>query len=259
MTQLVSRQFLSLTLVSIGVSVFSVPVSALEAKGDKAVTSSAELGVLATSGNSSSQTVNARLSALYDLPQWRYQGAIAAASAATSDPDVQGSDLETSAERYALDLQADRKLKNDHSLFVKANYDDDRFSGFDYETGFALGYGHQVIKTPDRSFRIEVGPGYRISQPEIGDSEDEALLSTTFLFNQGLGETSEFEQTLAIDAGEERAISTSVSSLTAKINGALAMKLSLVLRHNSEPAFNNLGAEKGSMERETAVTLVYTF
>lgn len=223
------------------------------------VSAAAEFGFLSSNGNSDSQSVNANFRATYDLPQWKYQGALMGLSAATADPDVPGSELVTSAERYALDLQADRKLESDHSFFGKFNYDDDRFSGFEHEIGFVVGYGRQVIQSETQQFRIEIGPGYRVSKPDIGESQNEALLSTAFLFNQHLGETSAFNQSLLLEAGDERTISTSVTSLSAQIIGQLAMKLSLTMKHNSDPAFDENSIEKASVDKETSINLVYSF
>lgn len=242
-----------------GVSLALSGSSALAKESADPFSAEAEFGYLSANGNSDSQSVNARLSATYDLPQWKYQSALMALSAATADPDTPNSELVSSAERYALDLQADRKLASDHSFFGKINYDDDRFSGFEYETGFAVGYGRQVIKSDRRQFRIEIGPGYRVSKPDVGDSQDEALLSTAFLFKQKIGETSAFNQSLLVDAGEERSISTSVTSLSAQIYGQLAMKFALTIRHNSEPGVNESSVVKASVDKETSINLVYAF
>ena len=224
------------------------------------LTAQAELGFLMSSGNSESRSINGKLSAEYNLEKWKYKGAIDGLSAASADPDVPGSEMETSAQRYGFNLQADRKLQNNHSLFVKGSYDDDRFSGFDYETSASLGYGHQVIKSPRRNFRVEVGPGFRISQPEVGEREDEAVIATSFLFDQRIGDTSKFSQILDIDAGDERTISTSVTSLSAQIVGQLAMKLSFTMKHNSDPAIDeDTNIEKESLDKETSINLVYSF
>lgn len=228
------------------------------AEVDKPFTAQAEFGYLSSNGNSDSQSVNGKLAGTYDQQFWRWQGAVMALSAATGDPATPSEDLVTSAERYGLDLQADRKLSDYNSLFVKANYDDDRFSGFAYQSGFAFGYGHQLIDNNRQKFRIEVGPGFRKVEFDDGITEEEALLSTAFLFSQKLGETSSFSQSLAIDAGDQRSISTSVTSLSAQIIGQLAMKFSLTIAHNSDPAIVE-GLEKASVDKETSINLVYSF
>lgn len=223
------------------------------------LSASAEFGVISASGNSESRSVNGKFSAVYDVEKWKYAGAIEGLNtAASADPDSVNSEVVSSAERYALDVQADRKLQNDHSLFVKANYDDDRFSGFDYETGFAVGYGHQVVKTENRQFRIQVGPGFRISAPDVGESQDEALISSSFNYQHKVSDSSAFAQVLDIDAGDERTKSQSITSLTSQIAGRLAMKLSLAIRHNSDPGFDVNSVQKGSVDRETSINLVYT-
>lgn len=246
-------------VVTIFSLVMAVGVTNAAEKPDKPLAAAVEFGFLFSNGNSDTQSLNARLNASYDLKDWRYQGSLQGLSAATADPTLPGSELVTSAERYALDLQLDRKLVNNHSMFVKTNYDEDRFSGFDYQAGLGIGYGRQLVKTDTRDLRVELGPGFRVSKPDIGESEDEATLSTALLLKQAIAGTSSFNQFLYVEAGKERAITTSETSVSAQIYGQLAMKLALNIKHNSNPALDVNAVEKASVDKVIAVNLVYSF
>ena len=69
-----------------------------------------------------------------------------------------------------------------------------------------------------------------------------------------LSKSSNFQQTLIADAGEESTILKSISSIKAQINGSLAMKVSLTIKNTSDVPE---GVEE--TDSETAVTLVYGF
>lgn len=252
------RQWLALAVLSSTLPLASVAV-ALENNNGEPIDAQAEFGYLSSNGNSDTQSVNGKFSLGYDLEKWRYHGFIMGLSASAADPGVASDELVVSAERYALDAQADRKLDDGHSLFAKVNYDDDRFSGFEYEALAAIGYGHQVVKTDRRTLRVEVGPGFRVAESVAGLTQEEALVATALIYDHKIGETSRFNQNLNIDAGDERTISTSVTSITAQIYGQLAMKFSLSIKHNSSPAIDELGVEKASVDKETSVNLVYSF
>ena len=109
-----------------------------------------EFGLLSTSCNSEGQTINSQLTLLKDTTNWTYKSTLATLSSSTNQ--------ETSAEKYSIELQADKKLSEDKSLFFLLVSEDDRFSGFDYQTNIGLGYGQQVVETSEHDLRLEVGP-----------------------------------------------------------------------------------------------------
>ena len=206
-----------------------------------------ELGYVATSGNTDTQTVNAKMKLKQELAVWENTFAVEALNTAESD--------QTSAERYLANAQANRSMTDQDFLFGLVNYEDDRFSGFQFESLVALGYGRRLINTDQSTLDVEVGPGVRFVKPDQAPSDEEGILRFAARYGVEISDTSRFEQTFSADAGEDRVISKSVSSLTSNINGSLAMKISLTVRNNSEPA----QATNDKTDTETAVTLVYSY
>ena len=140
-------------------------------------------------------------------------------------------------------------------MFFAVNYEDDRFSGFDNQITLAAGYGRRLINDENtQTLDVEVGPGYRISKLEDGDSVDEAVLRLGGKYFLSLSENSDFQQSLLADIGEDTTITKSISSLKAQINGRLAMKMSLTLKHTSD-----VPDDVDNTDAETSVTLVYGF
>jgi putative salt-induced outer membrane protein len=216
----------------------------------KALIGQSELGYVQTSGNTKTQTLNAKLKINQNISAWENSYSLEALNASQGE--------QTSAEKYAAKAQGNRLLTAKDYAFGLLAYDDDRFSGFDYEATTAVGYGRKVIDQAKMKLSFEAGPGVRITQLPDADQETESILRAAGNFEYGFTDTSKFEQTLSTEAGEDRVISKSVSSLSSQIVGSLAMKLSVAAKNNSDPAVL-LGQSLKKNDVETAVTLVYGF
>ena len=99
-----------------------------------------------------------------------------------------------------------------------------------------------------------MGPGYSFAKKDDGESANGVIVRGAAEYNWVLSETSTFRQLVSTEVGSDNTKSKSETSLSAKINGSLAMKLSFIMNHNS-----NADAGKKKLDTETAVTLVYTF
>ena len=100
----------------------------------------------------------------------------------------------------------------------------------------------------------EVGGGARQANLRDGTTQDEAIvrLNADYLWN--ISDTSEFNQTLAIEAGSDNRYTETVTKLTANIRDSFSVVLSYTIQNNSDiPA--------GTVKRDTftAVALEYTF
>lgn len=208
----------------------------------------AELGYVSTGGNTETESLNAKAKGEIDRESWRHTLALEALK--TSDQDT------TTAERYAANLESNYKLgeTKKNFLFVMVNYEDDRFSGYDYRVTEAIGYGRRVIETPKLILDLEIGPGARQSKLDSGDTDSETMVRGAAKLGWNVSDTSKFTEELSTDVGEDVTITKSVTALTAKVNGSLATKLTYTIKNTSKvPA----GFEK--TDTETAVTLVYSF
>src|SRR5690554_6930298 len=93
----------------------------------------AELGVLVTSGNSEETKVNGRLGLIHETGTWRNSGDFSSKYTEAED--------ETTAEEYKAALEADYKFDDQQYWFVRGSWEDDRFSGYDFESTLTTGYG----------------------------------------------------------------------------------------------------------------------
>ena len=231
-------------------SVTALPMSVAAEEAKSVWTGGAELGFVLTSGNTETQTVNGKVDLTKDLETWRNNAKLEALN--TSE------DESTSAEKYIAAWKSDYKFDNANFLFISAQYDDDRFSGFDYQASTAVGYGRRILDNETHLLDLEAGPGFRrskISEVAEGqdDVEDEGILKLAGKYRYNFSKTAEFSEDLTVDIGEESTISKSVTAVKAQIVGKLAMKISYTVKHTSE-----VPAETKSTDRETALTLVYS-
>ncbi len=206
----------------------------------------AELGIVVTDGNTETRNINGKAGIEHEVEKFRNTAQFETSSAA----DVDG----TSAERYLLSGKSSYKYNQFDYAFVTAQYDDDRFSGFDYQASIAAGYGRRLIASDKTKLDVEIGPGYRETKTGLGDTEGDAILRLAAEFAHKISDTSKFKQSLVSEVGEDNTISKSVSSLTAQVAGSLATKISLTIKNTSDTP---PGVE--DTDTETAVTLVYSF
>lgn len=213
-----------------------------------------ELGMLITSGNSESTSINSRLGLMHEVERWRNTGEFRSAFAEAGD--------RTSAEKYRLALESDYKFTERQYWFVRGVYDDDRFSGYAYQSNLTTGYGNRVWEQGERSFLdLSIGGGYRHDRLEVANAdgertEEEAIGRLAGQFDYGLSANALFRQKLSTEVGFEDndTISLSETSVQATVVGNLSMKVAYLVEHVSDaPA----GTEK--TDTETSLTLLYGF
>ena len=213
---------------------------------------SAELGYVSTSGNSETDTLNAKAATSTDREEWRHKIEITALKSSSEDALNQSV---TTAEKYTLMGQSDYKLEGKNFLFGVINYENDKFSGYDYRISEAIGYGRRVIEDSDLVMDLEIGPGSRQSKvTSTGKTESDALIRAAAKIDWTVSKTSKVGEVLTLEVDEDVTITKSVSSLSSQIEGNLSMKVTYTYKKTSE-----VPAGVDDTDTETAITLVYNF
>jgi len=205
-----------------------------------------ELGIVTTTGNTETETINAKARAVTEREKWRHTVFVESLNSSNGG--------DTTAERYVVNGQSDYKFGEHNYFFVMVNYENARFSGYDYRVSEALGYGRRVIGNAALTLDLEIGPGARQSKLDTGGSEDELTVRGAAKLAWKISDTSTFTQDLNTDVGEDTTVTKSVTALTAQVNGSLATKITYTIKNTSGVP---VGVEK--TDTETAVTLVYSF
>jgi putative salt-induced outer membrane protein YdiY len=220
---------------------------------------SGEFGVLTASGNTNASTFKAALTSEHEMPRWSnsYQSEIVYKQNKTETDTI------VTAKRFLVNAQLDYKLPSKNNrLFIFAEYSNDRFSGFRYQSAFAAGWSAHAWKNQESQLRYSVGPGYAHAQREVigeeaGKSYDvfnEMIIRASLDYRLSLSDSARFRQFISTEAGQKTNRSRSETTLTASIIESLAMKLSFVMIYND-----------GTLQRiddlstETSISLVYQF
>jgi len=207
-----------------------------------------ELGFTQTSGNTETQSLIAKLSLGYKQNSWEHN--IELEGLRSEDGNA------VTSERYGINLQSNYSLSERNHLFGKGRYEEDRFSGYDYQTSLIGGYGHHFIKNERTDLKIEVGAGVRQSKLNVAGSQadEEGVGFAGLNFSQKIATHSEFTQDFRVEAGSDNIYSESDTGFKVNVTDQVAMKLSVLVQNNSDVPPNT---EK--TDTITAVTLVYNF
>lgn len=231
----------ALTQAGLAVSL-SMPTLSLAAwKGE------AGAGLLSTSGNSETQSINGKFVLEYLAVQWKNRFA----ATALNNGDEEG----TTAERYTIGDQLDYNFDPQNYVFGAVDYEKDLFGGFRERTVETLGYGRRILIGPVHTLDAEIGAGARqtVAQ-ETREEQDEFIGRFSGKYGWVISETSAFSQALRVESGSENTFSEAVSELKLSIIGNLFLSLSFTVRNNTDVA-----PETKKTDSVTAVNVAYSF
>ncbi|MDE2119848.1 MAG: DUF481 domain-containing protein [Betaproteobacteria bacterium] len=209
-------------------------------------TGSAELGGVATTGNSRTSSLDGKFTLGYASGPWSsdlHLEVLRASAAGT-----------TTANRLFGELNTRRTLDGRDYVFGDLRGTHDTFSGYRYQSSAAVGLGRELLHTPAVDLRAELGPGYRLAQVDGGPTQRNAVVRAHGAFVYRFTSKAHFDQSLTAIAGSDNTEIDSVTALTTAITGALALKLSYTVLHNTTVP---LGRKK--TDTYTAINLVYSF
>ena len=206
----------------------------------------ATLGYLATSGNTENSTLNTAVEVGFTTGQWEHIANAAAISAAENEV--------TTAEAYQLGWKSERNLTDKDFVFGLLEWRKDNFGAFDTQFSQTVGYGRRLVKTDKHRLNVEAGVGARQSETQAGLSENETIFRGGAYYKWLFSETAEFRQDLTVESGSENTYFESVSAVSAKLLGNLALVASFTVKHNTDvPVLTE------ETDTFTALSLEYAF
>ena len=219
----------------------SSPEAAAEWKGK------GEVGAVMARGNSDADTVNLKLDMATEVDVWKHGFGLLALRA-TNDGDK-------TAERYGAYWQSDRKFGDRSYWFGGLRYEDDRFSGFDYQASATTGVGRKFIDTDATKFSGQVGVGYKRLKAALGGrTESEAIAAGELKFEHALTETTKIIDKLVVEAGSSNTFVANDLALQVKMSDRFSLAAGIGVRYNSDPP----GGLK-TTDTLTTLNLVYGF
>lgn len=215
-----------------------------------------ELGIIVTTGNTETTSIKAKLSAHHELERFSNDYVIEGLYKEDEITNDEGEEVsETTAQQYFISGQANYKLDNPNKrIFGFLSYEDDRFSGFDYQSTVAAGYSEILWDDESSKFEYSVGPGYSYDKLNNGETVQGVILRAALDYRWNISETAVFRQLASTEIGSDNVKSKSETSVSARLYEDLSMKVALSLDHNSD-----VPAGRDNLDTQTSVTLVYTF
>jgi putative salt-induced outer membrane protein len=233
-----NKRFLTLVVLS-----FLAPVAgASEWKG------TGEFGLVISSGNADTETLNAKLGITREMEKWLHEAHILALRA-------KGDDV-TTADRWEVGAKTGYKFDDRRYVFGAVRHEDDDFAPFERQTAVTAGYGHIVIKEEATHLSFEVGPGYRWADPQTWelDSDGDFILRGAMDFKHNINASTSIYDALLIEAGSDNTFAQNDFGVMVKMSESFALKAGLLMRHNTD-----VGPGIKKTDTLTTVNLVYGF
>ena len=239
------------TFVMIAALAAPASLVAQDAEPESPWSGKATLGYLATSGNTENSTLNTGVELGYKTGDWAH---VATASAVNASAIDASGDDSTTAEAYDVGWKSERNFTDNDFMFGRLDWRKDRFGGFDTQFTQTVGYGRRLIDADKHKLNAEIGAGARQSETQLGVEEDETIFRGGMYYKWLVSETSEFRQDLTAEGGEDNTYIESVTALSARVFGDVALVASYTIKHNTDVA-----ADLEETDTYTALSLEYSF
>lgn len=235
-----------------------VSLIALTAPAQAQWTGKAELGFLQSGGNTESASANTKVDLTHETRRWKNNSAIAALYSENAEFST--------AERYEARHQVDYKINDKLSWFGALRGEQDRFSGFAYQTTVSTGASYQFIETTDTKLDFSLGAGYKRSKPETlikseagevldrieGDVETDMVGTLGSNYEHSFTETTKVTNKLLAEFGGDNTGIANDLALQVSMTQSLALAVGFGIRYNSDPP-----PLSESTDTLTTINLVY--
>ena len=237
-----------------GVLAAAVPLAARADDQPMGWSGKGQAGYVMSRGNSDTDAANAKLDLNLLRNDWKHNLLLEGLFGRSTGI--------TSAERWDVRLQSDYTFSPRWFSFGALSYEDDRFSGFQYQASASGGIGYKFLDSDTTRLSAQIGVGYRSLRPEIiTKDETGAVVNRTPLQTQ-----SEAVGTAGIDFTHQFNPSTKVTDkLTAEsgssntsIKNDLALEVKMSKKLSLAAGFSVLENTKppaGVKQTDTITTL----
>ena len=221
-----------------------------------------DLGLINTSGNTETTSLQGKIDARQTLEKWENQYILSTLFKEDQVTKDDGSkSKEKTAEKHFGSLKSAYLIGVEKSyLFGYVSYTDDKFGAYRTYTTVAMGYGDWLYSTPKLQWFVEAGPGYFEGKKPDADNpgsytiESGAILRAATELIWKFSSNAEFKQLLSVESGSDNTRTISESSVAASLTNAMKMKVGVNIANDTDVA-----PGKKKTDTTTFVNLVYSF
>ena len=204
-------------------------------------TAKGEAGLVSARGNTHTDSANAKFDIADELEKWKHAFGFSGVYAAD--------EVGATAQRWEVHEQSDYKYSARTFGFESIRYEDDRFSGFQYQSTFALGVGHHFIATEKTKLDAQIGAGYKVFETRDaladdgitvipGERKSQAVAQAGVTFERVLTPTTKITDKFLTEAGSDNTSVQNELSLQVKINNSFALAAGYSVHYNTDPPGN---------------------
>ncbi len=207
----------------------------------------ASLGVLTTSGNSETRSINGKFTLDYQKDAVRNSFLSQAVNAAD--------DGETTGERYLVTDKIDFTFYERNYAFLAGEFEKDMFGGIRQRTSETAGLGRHILSGPTHVFDVELGAGARQQTAQDTREKDSDFIGRFGAdYRWKLSDTSGFRQKIKVESGASNTFTESMTELKLYVIGNMFASLTFTVQNNSDVSE---GLKK--TDSTTAVNFSYAF
>ncbi len=229
------------------------------ARADSQWASRSELGYALSRGNTDTDNGNLKFDIAHLLNNWIFSFGLDALYGSTNGIGT--------AQRWDAHTQADYKLTEKTFWFGKLEYQDDRYSGFQYQTSAATGLGRIFLQSDSDKLTAQLGVGIRRLRPEQlirddagavieripGESTDDGVATGAVSYEHNFNASTKLLEALSVESGRANTLLKNNLGLQVKMCSALSLAVSYSYIRNSSPPATVLS----KTDQLTTVNLVY--
>ncbi len=197
-----------------------------------------EAGLAVASGNTDTKSGNAKLVIGKKVEAWEHSVGFAG--------NYIADDVGTTGQRFELFGETRYQFNPRDFWFGGARYEDDRFSGFEYQAVLSTGVGRKFIDTDNVKFSGQVGVGYKVYETRdtidpdtlaliLGDRDSAAALIGGFDYSNKLTDTTTVFDKFGFEAASGNTFLQNEIGVAVKMSDSLALAVALAVRHNTDP------------------------
>jgi putative salt-induced outer membrane protein len=250
-----------MTRASLTVIVGAICAVALStaARAESAWAARSALGYALARGNSDSDNGNLKFEIAHTYDRWIEAFGTDALYGRTNGIGT--------AQRWEGHLQVDYKFTEQAFWFGKLEYQDDRYSGFQYQASAATGLGRIFLQSVTDKLTGQLGVGARRLRPEQlirddrgavieripGDSTEDAVGAAALSYEHDFNTSTKLLESLSVESGRNNTLFKNNLGIQVKMSTALSLAISYTFVRNSSPPSTVLS----KTDQLTTVNLVY--
>lgn len=174
----------------------------------------------------------------------------------------------TSTQRWDARLQSDYQITQRVFSFAALTYQDDRFSGFQYQASASGGLGYKFMDSDNTKLAAQVGVGYRSLRPELLiknaagavvdriplETESEVVATAGVDFSHQFNASTRIIDKLNSESGSSNTSIKNDFAVEVKMSKKLSLAAGYSVIHNTKPP-----AGLKRTDTTTTLNLVYAF